>query len=291
MDKFTYKTPVTLEELVESLKSANENTYILGGGTDFVIQMRKKRLSQGVIIDMTGIRGLNEINMDEDHIRLGANVTYSQLYNNPFIRAHVACLAQMAIKVGSKQIQNMARLPGNIVNASKAGDSIPVLLALDASAKIINSKGETKQIKVQDIILGMGKTILNRDEAIIEILFPKPTINTRSSFGKIGHGARNELTIANVSLAMITEYNQINNIIEKACLVVGAVAPVAFHAAQAEVFLQSKRPSRLLIPQLADILQKQVETVLKGNVSSKHKINDIRGLAFDVFENIFTDVI
>lgn len=291
MGELIFKTPDTMEELVANLKSANENTFLLGGGTDFVVQKKKKRLTQGTIIDMTGVRGLDEIKIDENQIQIGANVTYAQLYNNPIIKAHATCLAQMAIKVGSKQIQNMARLPGNIANASKAGDSIPALLALDASAKVINSKGEIKLIKVQDIILGMGKTILKHDEAIIEILFPRHSANGRSSFGKIGHGARNELTIANVSLAMVVEYNREKAIIEKACLVIGAVAPIAFHAVDAEAFLQGKTPTRQLVNQLADLLQQQVEAALKGNVASKHKINDMHGLAFDVFENIFADVL
>jgi xanthine dehydrogenase FAD-binding subunit len=291
MSKFIFETPGTLEELIECLHKTKDNSYILGGGTDFVIQMRKKRITQGTIIDMKGIKGLDEINVDEDQIKIGANVTYSQIYNSPGIKAHAACLAQMAVKVGSKQIQNMSGLPGNIVNASKAGDSIPALMALDASAKIINGKGETKLVKMQDLILEMGKTILNPDEAIMEILFPKPPVNARSSFGKIGHGARNELTIANVNLTMVIIYNQENNIIDKASIVIGAVAPIAFHAVEAEAFLQSKKPTRLLMDQLADLLQQQVEARLKRNVSSKHKINDIRGLAYDVFENIFSDVI
>jgi carbon-monoxide dehydrogenase medium subunit len=185
----------------------------------------------------------------------------------------------------------MARLPGNIANASKAGDAIPALLAFDASAKIINGKGDIKLLKVQDIITGMGKTSLSRDEAIIEVLFPLPTANTRSSFGKIGHGARNELTIANVSLAMVLEYNSEVDIIEKAHIAIGAVAPVAFWVVEAEMFLKFKRPTKLLMNQLAEILQQHVEVVLQGNMSSKHKINDIRGLTFDVFEDIFKHVV
>jgi xanthine dehydrogenase FAD-binding subunit len=291
MGKFIFKAPDTLEELVECLNGANESTFILGGGTDFVIQMRKKRIELGTIIDMTGIKGLDEIYVDENQIKIGANVTYSQLCNDSSIKAHAACLTQMAIKVGSKQIQNMSGLPGNIANASKAGDSIPPLIALDASAKIINSRGETKLIKVQDIILGMGKTILNKDEAIIEISFPKPPANAKSSFGKIGHGARNELTIANVSLAMVIVHNQESNIIEKASIVIGAVAPTSFHGVKSEAFLQSKSPTRLLMTQFADLLQQEVEDKLKGNMASKHKMNDMRGLAIDVFEDIFNDVI
>jgi hypothetical protein len=90
---------------------------------------------------------------------------------------------------------------------------------------------------------------------------------------------------------MVAAYNQENNIIEKASIVIGAVAPMSFHGVEAEVFLQSKRPTRLLMAQLADLLQQEVEVKLKGNMASKHKMNDIRGLAIDVFENIFNDVI
>ena len=291
MSEFEYRMPNTISELVEYLKEANAETYLLGGGTDFVIKMRSKGLQRGTIIDMTGIHELDEIKLEDGYVRIGANVTYSRLAESPVIHDNMKCLAQMALKVGSKQIQNMGRLPGNIANASKAVDSIGVLIALDASAKLINSRGEIRVAKVDDIIQGMGKTDLTMDEAIIEVLIPLRGSGTRSGYGKIGHGGRNELTIANASLTIVVEYDKDKNVIKEASIVIGSVAPKAFHAISAEAYIRNKRPDKCVMGGLASHLEQEVEKALNGNTQSKHKINDIRGLAFDVFWNIFLDVI
>ena len=55
---------------------------------------------------------------------------------------HAPVLAEMAAEVGAAQIQNRGTLGGNIANASPAGDSLPVLLALDAEIVVGGARGE-----------------------------------------------------------------------------------------------------------------------------------------------------
>jgi len=291
MSSIIFKTPDTLEDLVLCLGKADQETYILGGGTDFIIKMKKNKIDRGTIIDMTGIKALEEISVQEEHLIIGANVTYSTLERSQIIKEEALCLSKMARTVGAKQIQNMARLPGNIANASKAGDSIPVLIALDASVRTINGNGKVKLTKVEDFIVEMGRTQLKPDEAIIQIVIPRLSGTTRTGFGKIGHGGRNELTIANASLTMVIDYNSEANIIEKASLVVGSVAPKAFHAIEAESYLRRKTPRSEVREQLAELLKKQVGIELGNRNSSIHKVHDIEGLAYDVFDQVFSDVV
>lgn len=291
MSSFIFKTPDTLEDLIACLRKADQDTYILGGGTDFILKMKKNNINQGTIIDMTGIRALEEISIQEDHLDIGANVTYSMIEQSQIIKEEALCLSKMARTVGAKQIQNMARLTGNIANASKAGDSIPVLIALDASVRTINGNGDVKLTKVQDFVVGAGKTQLKPDEAIIGILIPRLLNTTRTGFGKIGHGGRNELTIANASLTMVVDYNQEKNTIERASLVVGSVASKAFHAIEAESYLQHKAPTSEVREHLAEILKSQVRVELGDRMSSIHKMHDVEGLAYDVFDQVFPDMV
>jgi carbon-monoxide dehydrogenase medium subunit len=252
--------------------------------------MRDRGIDRGTLIDLTGVAGLEAITSDEDFIVIGANVTYSALGEHPLIIRRVPCLAQMASQVGSLQIRNMARIPGNLANASPAGDSTATLMALGAQAHILDGKGEIRVLPVQELVVGIGKTALNRDDAIIRIAIPQPGPNQRSRYGKIGLGARSQVVIANVSLTMVLDCSPGLERIERAQVVLGSAAPVAFHAAQAEALLQGRKPEPGLARELAVVLEAQVEASIKGIAMFQHKRNDIQGLALDLCAGLFPGV-
>ena len=66
---------------------------------------------------------------------LGAGLTYTQLME-PELAAAAPALAQAARTVGSPQIRNAGTLGGNLATASPAGDTLPVLRALDAVVEL-----------------------------------------------------------------------------------------------------------------------------------------------------------
>lgn len=291
MCSMEFRTPESIDELAHFLGSTNDNTYILGGGTDLVIRLRDRGISQGTLIDMTGIKDLDYIRLEDSLFRIGANVPYARIAEDGGIRKHAACLATMASQVGSAQIRNMARLPGNIANASPAGDSIACLMALGARAGIMNSKGDMRWSPVEDIITGIGKTTLGRDEAIIEIIFPEPGNSCRSGYRKIGLAARNEVIIANVSLTLLADYDKERGVINASSIVIGSAAPKAYHAVEAELLLCGQKPGSRLAEDMAAVLRKHVEASINGIKMFRHKVNDIQGMALDLFYDVFNDVL
>ncbi len=64
---------------------------------------------------------------------IGALSTWTELRRSPLVLRHLPALAAAAATIGAAQIQNRGTIGGNVVNASPAGDSLPVLLAADAS--------------------------------------------------------------------------------------------------------------------------------------------------------------
>jgi CO/xanthine dehydrogenase FAD-binding subunit len=289
MSSLAFKAPATLDDLVACLGEAGPATYLLGGGTDLIIRIRDKGITQGTLIDLTGIKGLDAIDQDRESITIGANVTYSGLCASPVIAASLPCLAQMAAQIGSVQIRNMARLPGNIANASPAGDAIATLMALDARVHTLNGKGVLKIRKIHDVVTGIGQTTLNRDEAIIKVEIPTPGPGQRSRYGKIGMGARSQVVIANVSLTMVLDYPPGLRRITGARIVLGSAAPLAFHATTAEALVQDRRPSPELAGELAETLRAEVAASIKGIAMFQHKLNDVQGLALDLFNHLFRD--
>ena len=58
--------------------------------------------------------------------------TYAEIRRSPACREHRPALVDAAATIGAAQIQNRGTIGGNVMNASPAGDTLPVLLALDA---------------------------------------------------------------------------------------------------------------------------------------------------------------
>ena len=106
-------------------------------------------------------------------------------------------LKECSLQIGSRQIQNLGTIGGNLCNASPAADGVPCLLSLDASIELLSVNGK-RVLKLEDFIKASRKTELQNDEILSAILIPKEAELGNSSFLKLG--ARKYLVI---SIAMI----------------------------------------------------------------------------------------
>ena len=94
------------------------------------------------ILDLWGLDELRGIALDGDTISLGALTTYTEIRRSALCREHLPVLVEAAATIGAAQIQNRGTLGGNVANASPAGDTLPVLLAADASFVLGSARGE-----------------------------------------------------------------------------------------------------------------------------------------------------
>lgn len=151
-------SPGTFEE---ALKILNEKDVIIyAGGTDLMV--RYKNISSLLprfkkdLLYIENLKELKEIHESSSEIRIGAGCKLSYLLQSDCIPP----ILKQAIKnIASPAIRNMGTIGGNICNASPAGDTLPVLYALDAKVKIV-STNNSKEIEINDFILGPKKLLL-----------------------------------------------------------------------------------------------------------------------------------
>ncbi|WP_291633633.1 FAD binding domain-containing protein [Clostridium sp.] len=279
MNNIIVKTPCNINELVECLKCANKDTYLISGGTDFVIEMRNNPLLIGTIVDVKGIKEFNYIKIEDDLIKIGANSTFTEIAENDTINKYAKALSLASSNVGSTQIRNVATLAGNVANAAPAADSIPALIALDAKIKIINGKG---QIAIKEIEKILKK--LKRDEAIIEIIIPLRKTYL-SAFSKIG--SRSRVTISKLNLSACVNYS---DIIEAVVVSVGSLGPIAFRLKNCEKILLHEVPSIELLKKFKECLVSEVENAIPGRASLPYKREAIVGLGEEVFYMLFPKI-
>lgn len=289
MSEIIMKIPDNLDELIECLKNADESTGLVSGGTDFVIQLRQKRIYSGTIIDVSRIKDLRYIKEDGDLIRIGAGATLTEISENELIKTYLSSLAEAAGQVGSTQIRNRGTIAGNIGNSSPCADTVPPLMSVDARLRIVNGEGKISEKSLDEVIFGSGKNNLKSNEAIIEIVFPKLTEGYISAFTKLG--TRTTVTISKINGAVVLKYNSKDNLIEEARVFVGALGPKAFRSEISEKTLINRSPSEELFEEFSDALTEQVDISIAGRNSQAYKREAIKGVAHDIFYKIFGNVI
>lgn len=213
-----FHTPESLNELFGLMYSYPEHVLI-AGGTDIMVQMNIQRKQYPVMIELGGISTLNGITDVGDSLRIGAGVTYRELSDSASVNAEFPCLIEMIRMIASQQIRNFGTLAGNIANASPIGDSLPLLLALDARLELIGAESK-RELPLAKFFLEYRKTALKTGEIIGAVLIPKLPAH---AFIRVSKAAkRRAVDISAVASAMRLEC--VDGIVRQAVLALGGVA-------------------------------------------------------------------
>jgi carbon-monoxide dehydrogenase medium subunit len=281
-DYYNAKSINNALQLISSLK--DKRVRLLARDTDLIIQMKNNFDYPQAIIHIGEIPELRLIEDLGDSLRIGAATTFSQIAESKLVKQFAPVLAQASLEVGSWQIRNRATIGGNIANASPAADSVPPLFVLNASV-ITQDQHQTQQIPIQDFFTGPGKTILNKEQLIIAVQFPKMKSSQRAFFEKIGQ--RRAMTIAKTSVAALIDLH--NSTVSDARIALGAVAPTVIRAPNAESILRGKTLSPELINQAATAAAKEAKPIDDIRSSVQYRREMCRILLKRGLENFLPD--
>ena len=168
------ETPATLSEAYSILARSTIEDQVtpIAGGTDVMVRITgeigepPRRL-----IDVSRLGELRGIAVEGDQVVLGALTTYSEIRRSDVCREHLPALVDAAATIGAAQIQNRGTIGGNAANASPAGDTLPVLLAVDASFVVGGPRGE-RTVRADAFWVAYRRTALDPDELILRVRIP-----------------------------------------------------------------------------------------------------------------------
>jgi len=235
MKPFQYFAPTTLAEACSILAAHNGSAHAVAGGTDLLLKMKAGRLAPKVIVNLKrlpDLRGITQLPIPnpQSPISIGALTTLEQLRASPLIRQHYPALAHAAAAMASVQIRNLATLGGNLCNAAPSADLAPILIALNATTRIVGPGGE-RRVPLDEFFTGPGATVLTPGELLVAVELPPPA----GSAVYLKHSPRECMDIAIVGVGLAVRLH--NDQCESARLALGAVAPVPLRACRAEAEL------------------------------------------------------
>lgn len=221
MSDIRYLAPQTLDDAIAQYAAAEGAARILAGGTDLLVQMRSGMLKPGTIVDVKKIPELTAIQKTADGgFKIGAAVSGAILEEDPdFGKAWPGVLEALNL-IGSTQIQGRASMGGNLCNGSPAGDSVPALVAAGAVATIKGPNG-TRELAVEKVPAGPGKTNLKPGEILVSFTFPARPKGSSDAYLRMIPRTEMDIAVVGVGVSLTLE----GGTCTAARVGLGAVAP------------------------------------------------------------------
>jgi CO/xanthine dehydrogenase FAD-binding subunit len=260
--------PPTLEDAFRLLAEAAatpEPLTPIAGGTDLMVRITGEIGEPPVrMVDLSRLGELRGIAADREAITIGALTTYTDIRRSAACREGLPSLVEAAATIGAAQIQNRGTLGGNIANASPAGDTLPVLLALDAAIVVGGARGE-RTIPAAEFWTAYRRTALASDELVLRIRIPIDG-DREERFRKVG--TRRAQAISKVVMAVAWRDGARETRWRDVRVALGSVADRPIRASKTESVLEGAPPT----PETAD---RAAETL----ASEIHPIDDVRSTA------------
>jgi len=157
-------------------------------------------------------------------LSIGALATYTEIIRSPLVRRCLPMLVAAAREVGGVQIQNRGTIGGNVANGSPAGDTLPVLAAVDATV-VLKSATATRHVPFTAFYTGYRQSVMRSDELIVA--FEVAAVRGRQWFKKVG--TRAAQAISKVIVAAVAA--------DPPRIAVGSVAPTVIRLPRTEAAL------------------------------------------------------
>jgi CO/xanthine dehydrogenase FAD-binding subunit len=219
--------PSSLAEATQLL-SNNPDAHLLTGGTDMMVEVNFNHRHPETVIALRNIPEFQQWRVDTASglVHIGSSVPYATMEHGDLAKA-LPALAEAARTVGSPQIRAAGSLGGNLGTCSPAGDSLPVLSALDAIVHLQSEKA-TRSVSFSEFMVGPKKNSRQLDEIITGVTIP--LTNGWQGYAKVG--VRNAMVISVASMCLAIHDGKVR-------VALGSVGPTIIRCSESEAWINS----------------------------------------------------
>ena len=219
--------PHSISDASEML-AQNPTATILNGGTDLMVEVNFNHRRPESVVLLRNIPELREWSIDssKETITIGAGLPYAHIEKGE-IATLVPALAQAARTVGSPQIRAAGTIGGNLGTCSPAGDTLPVLSALEALVHLQSVNG-SRTVPFAEFMVGPKRNSRKANEVITAVTLP--VTRQRQGYSKVGVRNAMVISVASACFAVVNGEPR---------FAMGSVGPTILRASEAESYLVS----------------------------------------------------
>ena len=272
-----YFAPRTITELKKIIKDY-PNSNFLSGGTDLSLIVTKERKDIDSIISLNSINEINFIKEKNEHIVVGAATSLRKF--ELFIKKYYPDFTAILNRYGSVQIRNVGTIAGNIATASPIGDTLPLLLSLDAKV-VLQSLNKKTILPLKNFFISYRKTKLKKRQFIHSIIIPILKRNIFKAY-KISKRIDDDISSVCASFNLEIKNKKIKNI----KIAYGGMASIPKRALNCEKTLINSNISKVNIEKAKKILEKDFKPISDMRASKNYRIEIAKNLLMKCFIEI-----
>jgi len=274
-----YFSPKSLNNLKKIIKK-NPHSYFLSGGTDLSLEVTKLRGEIKSIISLNSVKELKFVKKNKNYIEVGAGVSLYDFQN--IIKSYYLDFYNILKRYGSVQIRNVGTVSGNIATASPIGDTLPLLLSLDAVIKI-QTKDTLKIIPLDQFFISYRKTKLKKGDFVYSVKIP---INKKNYFKayKISKRFDDDISTVCASFNLLIKKNKI----VKAKIAYGGMSEIPKRAKSIEKILDNSIFSKELFLKAQNLIKDDFSPIDDMRASRNYRIEIAKNLLMKFFYEIST---
>jgi CO/xanthine dehydrogenase FAD-binding subunit len=237
LPRFEFVSPDSLAEVCAlTAGAADGEVLLLAGGTDAILQMRRRERTPRRVIGLKGVAELAFVREQADgSLAIGAMTTLQALACAPVVRERYDLLREATAQIGGHELRNVATVGGNIAGALPCADLPPVLMTLEARVRLGSQRGE-RWVPLEEFFPEFGRTVALDGEVVAEIGLPRPAPNSAGTYLKFHDRQSMDMTVVGVSAFVVCDSEA--RVVRDIRLAYANAAPTVFRAREAEAVLR-----------------------------------------------------
>jgi xanthine dehydrogenase small subunit len=246
-----------------SLLRDNSDVTVVAGCTDWGVHVNIRGARANLTVAIDQVPEMRELRETADGIEIGSALTLTEIERR--LGGKIPLLASLWPQFASRLIRNRATLGGNIGTGSPIGDSLPALLALEATVCLVSHSGE-REVALEDYFTGYRTSVRESDELIRSIKVPLP-VSKMSAFHKVAKRRFDDISSVAVAFAIDLR----DGIVQKARIGLGGVADRPIRARQSESVLQGSPWTQASVDAASSVMRNEAAPLSDHRASSAYR--------------------
>ncbi len=168
---FGYERPHDLQVALTLLADPEATTKIIAGGQSLGPLLNLRLVEPQMIVDITGLAVLKQVERRGDELVLGACVTHADIEDGRIPDVTRGAMQGVAGNIAHRAVRNRGTVGGSLSHADPAADWVSALSALGAKLTLRSLAG-ARMVAMEDFIVGALESALRVGEIVETIHVP-----------------------------------------------------------------------------------------------------------------------
>ena len=180
---FAYQRPLDLNAALALLEETDGTSKIIAGGQSLGPMLNLRLVSPDLIIDISGLSELKQIERSGDDLVIGACITHGDIEDGRIPDVTRGAMQRVAANIAYRAVRNRGTIGGSLSHADPAADWVSALAALGATVALRSRSGE-RHLAIEAFVTGALATALQPGEMVVSVRVPAMRPSARWGYVK-----------------------------------------------------------------------------------------------------------